>query len=380
LLVLSLEVLVEKPNATPSQYPPLTSGYGTMGAGASTNSNAPAFPTPQDATPSYAWICWIALVLSLALGIGGITQVSHGGGPGLHDQFVIGAILLAAGCVGFLVSLIGLAVAQGLDHSRSSAVNHAKVMRETLNDRLQQISVLLELVSEQQLISDTAKSVAFRDKDRETVRRAIHEEMAKQDWEAAMVLADDMEKGFGYKQEAERVRDEIRNHRSEMMRKTISEQLGALDRHIKNEAWGQAFQEGQRVMSMFPNEEAVKQLPQEIEAKRQERKKQLLDSWHDAVARHDVDGSIEILKRLDVYLTPAEAEAMETTARGVFKEKLINLKTQFSLAVQDHKWAEAVRLGDAIMTEFPNTRMAQEVSEKMASLRQRAGAPALAQA
>ena len=85
-----------------------------------------------------------------------------------------------------------------------------------------------------------------------------------------------------------------------------------------------------------------------------------------------MDGSIEILKQLDPYLTPQEAEQMQEPVRNVFKEKLNSLRTQFSLAVQDHKWAEAIRLGDIISRDFPNTKIAQEVREKMDALRQRA--------
>jgi hypothetical protein len=99
----------------------------------------------------------------------------------------------------------------------------------------------------------------------------------------------------------------------------------------------------------------------------------LLDSYNDAVSRHDVDGSIEILKKLDAYLTPAEAETMQESARQVFKDKLLLLGQQFTLSVRDHNWNEAIRLGESIVKEFPNSRMAQEVRDKMDLLRQRAG-------
>src|SRR4028119_1931189 len=131
-------------------------------------------------------------------------------------------------------------------------------------------------------------------------------------------------------------------------------------------------------MGMFPDNEQVKNLPNEIDQRRQAHKKQLVDSWNDAVARHDVDGSIEILKQLDMYLTPAEAEGLQETARGVFKEKLNLLSKHFADAVRDHRWAEAVRVGDTISREFPNTRIAQEVREKMDALKQRAAEPAMA--
>jgi len=74
-------------------------------------------------------------------------------------------------------------------------------------------------------------------------------------------------------------------------------------------------------------------------------KKQLMQNWHDAVARHDNDGSIEILRLLDsIFLTPAEAEKMQETVRQVFKERLNTLGAQFSTSVKEQRWAEAVRV------------------------------------
>ena len=116
-----------------------------------------------------------------------------------------------------------------------------------------------------------------------------------------------------------------------------------------------------------------------MENRRQQHKKQLIDSFHEALARKDTDGAIEIVKKLDLYLTPAEAESLQEAAHGVFKEKLNNLRTQFSVAVQDHNWAEAVRVGDIIIRDFPNTQMAKEVRESMDALRERAANPEVAE-
>ena len=38
-----------------------------------------------------------------------------------------------------------------------------------------------------------------------------------------------------------------------------------------------------------------------MENRRAAQKQQLIESWNDAVTRHDVDGSIEILKQLDAF-------------------------------------------------------------------------------
>ena len=61
--------------------------------------------------------------------------------------------------------------------------------------------------------------------------------------------------------------------------------------------------------------------------------------------------------------------------RQVFKDKLLLLGQQFTLAVRDHRWHEAIQLGETIAREFPNSRMAEEVREKMELLRERASEP-----
>ncbi|MFQ6048402.1 MAG: hypothetical protein ACE5K7_03450, partial [Phycisphaerae bacterium] len=110
-----------------------------------------------------------------------------------------------------------------------------------------------------------------------------------------------------------------------------------------------------------------------LEAYRQQHKRRLLHEWNEAVQRNDIDRSIEILKQLDQYLTPSEGAALEESARGVFRAKLQNMGVQFSLAVTDKRWSEAIEIGEQIVQEFPNSLMAKEVTASMDALRRRAG-------
>jgi outer membrane protein assembly factor BamD (BamD/ComL family) len=244
--------------------------------------------------------------------------------------------------------------------------------------KVDQLSTLLHRMSDQQLLSDRAKHIAYRDKERDALRRAIQEDIARQDWDGAMKLADDIEEEFGYKAEADRFRQEIRQKCEECARKQLDDGLAAIDRHTRAEQWNNALREAEKLLAAFPDHERVRALPQEIETRRQGHKRQLLESWHEAVARHDVDGSIEILKQLDTYLTPKEAEGLQETARGIFREKLNSLGKQFAVSVQEHRWHDALSVGDQIVRDFPNTRIAQEVREKMDVLRKRATEPAAA--
>jgi Tfp pilus assembly major pilin PilA len=285
----------------------------------------------------------------------------------------LGRNLLGISVIAIVAILAALPIALNQEQSAKADLDYHTQLLGGLNEQLQQVCLLLNLEAENQLISDRTKAVAFREKDHDTIRRAVQEEIARQDWEAALALANDMDSVFGYKSEADRFRQEISSKRQDSVQKQITEQMAIVDRYTNAEAWAQALQEAQRIIALHPNDERLMHLPQEIEARRQACKKKLMGTWNEAVERHDVDGSIEILKHLDMYLTPAEAEGMQEKARSVFKEKIGLLRMQFTMAVQDKRWAEAIRLGDSIVAEFPNTRMAQEVRDMMEMLRQRAG-------
>jgi len=321
-----------------------------------------------------SFLCIYAVGL-LAIAVVMIVGIALLQSPVGSSASVAGAALLGAAVLGLLAALLTLPVALNLVAARKAALEHQEEIMEALGERLQSIAVLMNLISEQQLISDRAKGVVFREKDREAVRRAVQEEIGRQDWEAALNLANDIEASFGYKQEADRFREEIHAKLEEVQRRRMAEMTAPIDRYVQAEAWGAALQEAQKLMAQHPNDAQVQRLPEEIENRRQMRKQQLRASWDEAVVRHDVDGSIEILKHLDLYLTPAEADSMQEIARNVFKEKREALRVRFALAVQDHNWAEAIRLGDEIINDFPNTRIAQEVREKMEALRKRAESP-----
>jgi hypothetical protein len=315
-------------------------------------------------SPSWVWY-WVASALSLLILIVGIIQVARD--P--HGSWT----MLAAGCVCLVAVIVSWQITIAIRANRPAAREEYLL---PLTDRLDQVSILLNLMSEQQLLSDRAISIAYREKDRDALRRAVHEELGRHDWDAALLLVDDMERAFGNKGEAKKLRKEITESRNEYVRKQIAEVASTIDKHTRGEQWNAAIREAEKLIAMFPENEQVKNLPHEIDNRRLAHKKQLMQNWHEAVARHDNDGSIEILKQLDHYLTSAEAESMQETVRSVFKEKLNELGARFSTAVKEQRWAEAIRVGEVITKEFPNVRIAQEVRESMDALKKRAAEPA----
>ena len=321
---------------------------------------------PPSTDSSYQWIYSAALIVALVVfGFGSYLAAQHRG------DFA----LLAAGVLSVVAVLVTWPIAASQAAARKNEEANRHAMTHSLADRLHQIAGLLTTISEQQLLSDRAKSVAFRDNDRQALRKAIREEMNAKDWDAALVLANEMETQFGYTQEAATLRAEINNNRVEVVHRQIGDAVAMIDEHTRAERWSYAMREAERILQIYPNEEQARKLPQEIENRRQAHKRQLLDSWKESVARNDIDGSIEILKKVDPYLTPAEAASMQETARGVFRERLNMMRDRFAQAVRDEHWNEAIRVGESIMTEHPNSRLALEVKDTMETLKQRAKKP-----
>jgi hypothetical protein len=248
------------------------------------------------------------------------------------------------------------------------------------NDRLSRIESLLEAhdgklqrLSDLAPLSDQAKALIFRDREIDAVRETIHECLARQDYTQANHLIDRMDKQFGHSSEAQRFRTEVEANREATIDEKINAAIDRVDRIIAQKNWPRALRESERLGEVFPESVKVASLPKRITEARARHKRELLSEYGEAVKRNDVDRSIELLKELDTYLTPQEAAALQESARGVFRAKLHNLGIQFAIAVTDEQWASALKTGEEIVREFPNTRMATEVRQKLDTLRQRAG-------
>lgn len=330
----------------------------------------------------YEWIQRVARLLAVAVVTVGVGLVAAGlaglaagvlwGQPVQWSIFGAGAAMIIAG---LLVGLSGLLL-YGLVGLVLKIESHAFRMRDIVMDLSEAAANrdrLLAIIAENVSISDAAKTIAHREKERNALREAIYEELNREDWEAAYSLIDEMERRYGYRQEAARLRQEVDISRDRTVEQKVAAALERIEQLFATQQWEQARSESQRLARLFPTNERIQRLPQELEAYRQQHKRRLLHEWNEAVQRNDIDRSIEILKQLDQYLTPSEGAALEESARGVFRAKLQNMGVQFSLAVTDKRWSEAIEIGEQIVQEFPNSLMAKEVTASMDALRRRAG-------
>jgi hypothetical protein len=325
---------------------------------ADSQSNAsPASP----AAPKYTWVFVLLFLLSaLLFGLG----VWHAAQKG---DF----LLLVGGAVSMVVVLSVLPVvliAQARIHQLEKLVGDRLA---PLEQSLSRAASTLSLIAEQQLVSDRAKSVAFRQKDADAFRRAIQEDLGRADYDAALSLVERMDSEFGYKQEADRLRGEIMEKRDEAIRRQVEAAVVVVDRHVQAEQWQLALKEAQRLRTLFPTQTRVLNLPNEIEQRRNAVKRDLLVRWQEQVRGGHVDEAFTVLKKLDLYLTPVEAASLEEDARTVIRERQGKLRTAFTNAIHNGQTGEAIRIGEEIVDDFPNSQMAKEIRDRMDTLRLR---------
>ena len=241
-----------------------------------------------------------------------------------------------------------------------------------VQDNMRQQESAMQQISENILISDAAKQVVYRNRDRQLMENAIQEDIENQDWEAAYHLLEQMQSRFGYSREAAQFRRLVDARRSQAVKAVIEESREQIESLCENFNWSEANAMVDSLARQFPGNTEASQIAEWVEAKRLEHKKQLLSSWNQAVQNDEVDRGIDLLRQLDQHLTASEAAALEESARGVFKAKLQNFGVNFSVAVTEKNWSGALEIGRQIMEEFPNSRMAEEVKGKYEILQQRA--------
>jgi hypothetical protein len=230
----------------------------------------------------------------------------------------------------------------------------------------------IEQLAKEQALSDDARRVLNRGRERELLRKAIEEDIVAEDWDAAMVLVKELAERFGYRTDAENFRTRIETARYQTLERRVEEAIRGLDSMIVARRWEDALSEAARISRLYPDSPRIEGLRHRV-VQAQSRYKQDLERRFLLAAEQDrAEEALALLKELDHYLTEPEAEPYREVAKGVIGKARENLGVQFKLAVQDRQWSRAAEVGDRIIAEFPNSRMAQEIREMIDGIRERA--------
>ena len=266
----------------------------------------------------------------------------------------------------FILSLLVMLIASAVKSIEENGSALKKVREQLEKNRIE-----LENIKKNTYLSETAKSIAFRDIDLQALREAVIDKLHRQDFENTYQLLNEISQQPRYLELANKLKTQADAYQNATDKERENQIIEHIEKLLEEKQWALASSQIERLIQSFPQSQKALDMRQKLFSKKQERKKVLLTAWDDAVKRQDTDRSIEILRELDLFLTPNEALALQEAASDVFRNKLHGLGVQFSLAVSENRWGNALQVGKQIMDNFPNSRMAQEIKEKKDILEKR---------
>jgi len=280
-------------------------------------------------------------------------------------------VWLMGGLIFLFALLIMLARVSGI----VSTLNENSARLEEASKALANIHDGLMQISRSTRVSEAAKAIAFREEDRRSLREAVFEKLKENEFDGAYEIVDEIENHSEYRLLAEELRRQVDNYRNATEDERIDQGIAQVEKLFDAAQWVKASLQIESLIRLHPESEKIKTLRQRLVERKEERKRILLAAWDDAITRQETDRSLEVLRELDMYLTPNEALALQEAAKDVFRTKLHNLGVQFALAVSDKHWSNALEIGQQIMRDFPNSRMSVEIREKLHVLKQNVQVP-----
>lgn len=283
------------------------------------------------------------------------------------ESDLLGQLVLMLGALIFLAALLTL-VARVSRLLKTLADNSAKL--EEVTGALEKISAELTQINHITRVSETAKSIVFRDADQQSLREAVFDRLQQKDFDGANEIIEQIAQRSEYKELAEQLRAQADHYHDATDHERFEQVAAHIDKLINDCHWARASAQIESLIKAHPESERAKALRQTLHDRKQDRKRILLAAWDDAVKRQETDRSLDILKELDFYLTPNEGLALQEAARDVFRTKLHNLGVQFAIAVTEKQWVGALDVGQQIINDFPNSKMSEEIRGKLSVLQQ----------
>ena len=284
-----------------------------------------------------------------------------------RESDLLGQLVLMLGALVFLSALLTM-ISRVSRLLKTLGDNSAKL--EEVTGALEKISAELTQINHITRVSETAKSIVFRDADQQSLREAVFDRLQRKDFDGANEIIEQIDQRPEYKEIAEQLRAQAGHYHDATDHERFEQVAAHIEKLINDCHWARASAQIEGLIKAHPESERAKVLRQTLLDRKQDRKRILLAAWDDAVKRQETDRSLDILRELDFYLTPNEGLALQEAARDVFRTKLHNLGVQFAIAVTEKQWVGALDVGQQIINDFPNSKMSEEIRGKLSVLQQ----------
>ena len=298
-----------------------------------------------------AGLPWFAAAVLLAAMAGTIAF--------LRPEAAWSAPMLAGTVAGGIASLLAIGLATLLER-RSPATDDST-------------TAILARIEEHSMLSDQAKRLVYRDRELELLRMLVEQDIASGDFDAAMRMVDELGTQFGRREEAEGLRTRIDANRREEVERRIEDGTRHIARLLAAGDWDAAAGVQRRLERLFLETPSIASLPEQILAARLRHAAEVETRMREAHATGRIDEAMTLLRDLDRHLVGRESTRVLDVAQPIVAAHRERCGVRFREAINAREWRTAVELGERLVEEYPNTRMAEEATELLVGLRNRAG-------
>jgi hypothetical protein len=233
------------------------------------------------------------------------------------------------------------------------------------------LATRLARIDEHVMLSDASKRLLYRDRELDLVRMMLERDVAAGDHDAALRLVDELGGQFGRLEEAEAQRSRIESIREAEVRSRLSEGMRVIRRHLANGDWTSATAEADRLHRLLPDAPGIDGLGNQIASARIRHAAEIEVRMRDSHAEGRIDEAMRLLRELDRHLEGDEASRVVDVAQAIIVAHRDLLGRRFRDAVSEKRWPAALELGESIVHDYPNTRMAEETTALLPGIRAR---------
>jgi hypothetical protein len=235
----------------------------------------------------------------------------------------------------------------------------------------QDLATRLARIDEHVMLSDASKRLLYRDRELDLVRMMLERDIAAGDHDAALRLVDELGTQFGRLEEAEGHRARIGSIREAEVRDRLASGMQVIRRHLANGDWSAATAEADRLHRLLPDAPGLDGLANQIASARARHAADIEARMRDAHADGRIDEAMRLLRELDRHLVSDEASRVVDVAQAIIVAHRDLAGRRFRDAVSEKQWPVALELGESIVRDYPNTRMAEETTALLPGIRSR---------
>lgn len=244
-------------------------------------------------------IGWIVAIYGIAAALSGFAA--------LRGIQIESEPYMLTGLAGLIVTLTTLPICLRSGGARSGGVGETSGEMDRLRSQVVKMTKSIEHLEETMILSDDARRVLNRHKERQLLRSAIEEDIERGEFNAAMVLVNELAQRFGYREDAEEFREKIDLVRTQTERSMVQGEIGHLDALIQNHEWDLAITEAGRITRLYHDSPMADGLRHRVESARQRYKDEIERRFLLAAQDERIDEAMEMIQEMDHLLSEAES-------------------------------------------------------------------------